>query len=86
MSLFIIKLKFVIRAIGAAGVASIATYGEFIYDDNTSPKSEIFTYYNLNNTTFDTTTENVLDIQVKFGSADGSNKSRSELFTIHKAY
>lgn len=84
--IFTLKLKFVIRAIGAAGVASIATYAEFMYNDNASNKSEAYVYYNENATTFDTTTANVLDLQVKFGSTSGSNKSRSELFTIHKAY
>lgn len=83
---FTLKMKFVIRAIGAAGVASIATYSEFMYNDNATNKSETFVFYNENASTFDTTTANVLDIQVKYSSANGSNKSRSELFTIHKAY
>lgn len=83
---FTLKLKFVIRAIGAAGVASIATYAEFMYNDNASAKSETFVYYNENTTTFDTTTANVLDLKVKYGSANGSNKANSELFTLHKFY
>lgn len=83
---FTLKIKFVIRAIGAAGVASIATYGEFMYNDDASAKSETFVYYLENSTTFDTTTANVLGIKVKYDTANAANKSRSELFTLHKFY
>ena len=83
---FTLKIKFVVRAIGAAGVAQMATYAEFMYNDDASNKSETFVFYNENPTTFDTTTANVLDILVKYNSANAGNKSRSELFTIHKAY
>lgn len=83
---FTLKIKFVVRAIGAAGVAQMATYAEFMYNDDASNKSETFVFYNENPTTFDTTTANVLDIRVKYNSANAGNKSRSELFTIHKAY
>ena len=83
---FTLKIKFVVRAIGAAGVAQMATYAEFMYNDDASNKSETFVFYNENPTTFDTTTANVLDILVKYNSANAGNKSRSDLFTIHKAY
>ena len=83
---FTLKLKFVIRAIGAAGVASIATYAEFMYNDNAANKSETFVFYNENNTTFNTTTANVLDVQAVFSSSSATNQIRSELFTLHKFY
>jgi hypothetical protein len=81
-----LKIKFVVRAIGAAGVASIATYMEFMYNDNASNKSETFVFYNENNTTFNTTTANVLNITVEYDTANAGNKARSELFTLHKFY
>jgi hypothetical protein len=83
---FTLKSKFVIRAIGAAGVASIATYTEFMYNDNAANKSETFVFYAENGVTFDTTTTNVLDIDIKFSSANAGNQCRSELFTLHKVY
>lgn len=83
---FTLKVKFVIRAIGAAGVASIATYFELIYNDDSVNLSEVVVDYNENATTFDTTVLNVLDIHVYYGTSSGSNKCRSELFTLHKVF
>jgi len=57
-----------------------------MYNDDASNKSETFVFYVENSSTFNTTTANVIDIQVKYNSANAGNKSRSELFTIHKAY
>ena len=53
-------INFVVRSIGVAGVASIATSGRFFYSKNSNSTPEMIGFYNLNNTTFDTTISNTL--------------------------
>lgn len=80
------SVYFTIRSIGAAGVASISTHGNFqvVKASNGSVFGEAF--QTLNNTTFDTTTPNTLDITVQFSSSDPLNNIYSDLFVLNKIF
>jgi len=80
-------IDFSINAIGGAGVAEIATAGtiQFRTDSAGNVVTEIFS--NINNTTFDTTTTNTLEIIAEWGSSPSAGDSiYSILFTLLKVY
>lgn len=80
-------LDFSINAIGAAGVAEIATAGTITFRTNSSGDviSEIFS--NINNTTFDTTVLNNLVIEAEWGNSPSAADSiYSILFSLLKVY
>lgn len=80
-------LNFSINEIGGAGTASITTVGTFQYRKNASDTfvSEIFSY--VNNTTFDTTIDNSLDIRAVWsGGATDAASIYSDIFTLKKTY
>lgn len=79
-----IQSHFTIRAIGAAGVASILTNGQFGYNDGTAIKGADFS--SLNNTTFDTTISNTLSITATWGAANVLNSFVSCEFVLSKTY
>ena len=81
-----IEVDFTIRAIGGAGVASIISSGVFTYMKNASNAFEGDTFSVVNNTTFNTTVSNTLDVTVKWGTASASNIINSDLFTLTKTY
>lgn len=80
------SVYFTIRSIGAAGLASISTHGNFqvVKASNGSVFGEAF--QTLNNTTFDTTITNTLDITVQFSSPDPSDYVYSDLFVLNKIF
>lgn len=63
-------VDFTIRAIGAAGVAEIASIGEFRYLKTNNGSVQGFGFNTVNNTTFDTTIPNTLDITAEWGSTN----------------
>lgn len=77
---------FTIRSIGPAGVASISTHGNFqvVKASNGTVFGEAF--YTLNNTDFDTTISNTLDITAQFSSNDPLNYIYSDLFVLNKTF
>jgi len=80
-------IDFSINAIGGAGVAEIATAGTITFrtDSAGNVVTEIFS--NINNTTFDTTTTNTLEIIAEWGSSPSAADSiYSILFTLLKVY
>lgn len=79
-----IQSHFTIRAIGAAGVATILTNGQFGYNDGTAIKGADFS--SLNNTTFDTTISNTLSITATWGAANVLNSFVSCEFVLSKTY
>ena len=81
-----LEVSFTIRQIGAAGVASIATHGDFLYLRNSSSSFEGFTFSTINNTTFSTTISNTLDITGQWSTLDPANVLYSEIFTLSKIY
>lgn len=81
-----LEVRFTIRAIGAAGVASISCFGQFTYSKNASNAFEGADFSILNNTTFDTTISNTLDITGQWGSSNATNSIYSENFILTKLY
>jgi hypothetical protein len=83
---WILQATFVIRSIGAAGVAAIYTNGFFEYLKNASSNLEFFNASSLNNTTFDTTIANTLDITAEWSVASPNNSITTENFNLYKIY
>ncbi len=80
-------LNFSINEIGSSGTAEIRTVGTFQYrkDASNAFVSEIFSY--VNNTTFDTTIDNSLDIRAVWsGGATDAASIYSDIFTLKKTY
>ena len=83
---WMLSVNFTIRAIGAAGVASIATIAQFHILKAASGTQEGFAWNVVNNTTFNTTQSNTLDIQAKFSSSSANNSIYSDIFVLNKIY
>jgi len=83
---FDLQLTFTVRTLGAAGVASIATSGQFTYSKNASNAFEGVDFLSINNTTFDTTIGNTLDITAEWGTASVTNSIATEVFVLNKIY
>lgn len=81
-----LSVDFTIRAIGAAGVASIISIGRFNYTKINNGAVQGFGIDTLNNTTFDTTINNTLDITAQWGSNNAGNSIHSDVFTLNKVY
>lgn len=83
---FGLSLNFTIRQIGGPGVASIISSGEFHYTKTSNGAVEGFSFNTINNTTFDTTISNTLDVTVEWGSTDSTNAIYSDIFILNKVY
>ena len=79
-------VTFVIRAIGGAGVADLKTHFVFSYEENSNDKFSSKAVDTDNNTTFDTTISNILDITVTWGSASVLNQINSTVFNLNKMF
>ena len=84
--IFSLNIDFTIRQIGAAGVASIVSLGAFHYTKTSNGTIEGFAFNTVNNTTFDTTISNTLDITAQWGSTNDGNNIYSDIFTLNKTY
>jgi hypothetical protein len=81
-----IELDFTIRQIGGTGVAEIITMGEINYVQNSGTSFEGYNFCNVNNTTFDTTIINTLDITWEWKTASASNSVLSDIVNLRKTY
>lgn len=81
-----LSIDFTIRQIGAAGVASISSFGRFTYAKTNNASLEGFGMNTINSTTFDTTVSNTLDITVQWGSDDPDNSIYTDVFVLNKTY
>lgn len=81
-----LSVNFTIRALGAAGVASIVSLGRFGYNKTVNGTTEGFAFNTVNNTTFDTTVSNTLDMTLEFNTASGTNNAYSDIFVLNKIY
>ena len=81
-----LEVFFTVRTIGAAGVASIATGGAFMYTKNASNNFEGINFSTENTTTFDTTISNTLSITAQWDTANAGDSIYSEIFTLNKTY
>jgi|694.fasta_scaffold00340_84 hypothetical protein len=78
-------IYYTIRNIGGIGVASIISNGNFVHVRNNTGV-EIFGFNTINNTTFDTTIINALDITAQWQTASPSNSINSDYFVLNKVY
>jgi hypothetical protein len=83
---FSLNVDFTVRALGGPGIASIVTLGTFHYTKTSNGVTEGFAFNNINNTTFDTTVANALDITVQWGAASTGNNIYSDIFILNKTY
>ena len=81
-----LNVDFTIRQIGTAGVASIVSLGSFHYTKTNNASVQGFGFNVVNNTTFNTTISNTLDITVQWGSASTGNNIYSDIFILNKIY
>ena len=85
-NVFSFNVDFTIRQLGAAGTASIVSLGSFHYKKTVNGVVEGFAFNVINNTTFDTTISNTLDVTVQWGSANATNSIYSDIFILNKTY
>lgn len=84
--IFSLNVDFTIRALGTTGAASIVSLGTFHYVKTSNGATEGFAFNIVNNTTFDTTISNTLDITIEWGAADLGNNIYSDIFILNKTY
>jgi hypothetical protein len=84
--IFKLEITFTIRNIGGPGVASIISFGSFQTIKKNSANIDGFGFELENNTTFDTTISNTLDITVKWGSNNVNNSIKSRTLVLNKIY
>jgi hypothetical protein len=84
--IFSLNIDFTIRQIGGAGVASIVSLGTFHYTKINNASTQGFGFNVINNTTFNTTVNNTLDVTVQWGSTNAGNSIYSDLFILNKTY
>jgi hypothetical protein len=84
--IFTLNIDFTIRALGGTGVASIASLGSFHYVKTSNGAVEGFGFNTVNNTTFDTTINNTLDVTVQWGSTNAGNSIYSDIFILNKTF
>lgn len=81
-----LSVNFTVRAIGAAGTAELVTLAQFHILKVASGTQEGFAWNSVNNTTFDTTIGNTLDIVAKWSSNSALNSIYSDIFVLNKIY
>jgi len=81
-----LNITFTIRAIGAAGVAAIATNGTFLFTHGGGNSVEANKVNTLNSTTFDTTASNTLNITLQWGSTNATNTIHADQCILQKIY
>jgi hypothetical protein len=85
-SIFLLTLNFTIRAIGAAGVASIVSFGTFYDIKQSNSQQQGFSFTSTNSTTFDTTIANTLNVTAQWGAASTSNSIHPDIFVLNKTF
>jgi hypothetical protein len=83
---FKLEVFFTVRALGAAGVASIATGGSFFYTADASTTMQGANYSSVLTSGFDTTISNTLDITAQWSSNNAANQIYSHIFTLTKTF
>lgn len=83
---WLLSINFTIRAIGAAGVASVVTLGNLHVLKASSGTQEGFGFNTVNSTTFDTTSGNTLDVTAQWNTGSTINKIYSDIFVLNKIY
>lgn len=83
---FQFDIQFTIRTLGTPGFASILTAGFFTYSKNASNAFEGADFTLTENTLFDTTVSQTLDIQAQWGGPNPANQIYVESFVLTKIF
>lgn len=81
-----LNMYFTIRALGGQLVAKIMSGGIFSYTKNASDSFQGTNFTSLNDTTFDTTILNSLNVQGVWSAANAANSIYSEICILNKLY
>lgn len=81
-----LEIHFTIRSIGGPGVASLLSSGTFTFSKDASNSFEGGDFSTLNNTTFDTTITNTLNITAQWSIADPGDSIYTQYFTLSKIF
>lgn len=81
-----IEVDFVVRVIGSAGTAAILSNGQFVYIRNSNLNYDGVGFDTLENTNFDTTVNNQLEITAQWGSTNATNSILSDIFVLLKTF
>ena len=86
-SVFQLSVLFQIRAIGGAGVADIISDADLTYNQSGAGGSFVGEQsLSQNNTTFDTTLANVLDVTAQFSSTSANNNMTTRVSKLQKTF
>lgn len=83
---WLLYINFTVRQIGISNLASLITVGTFYDIKKSNGQQQSFSFEYLNNTTFDTTVPNTLDVTAQWGSASSSNSIYSNIFNLQKIF
>jgi hypothetical protein len=83
---WLLTFYFTIRNIGGVTVASISSGGLFSYIRNSGTQLEGYVLSTINNTTFDTTINNTLNVTIEWNTNNGGNSIVTRNFTLTKIY
>ena len=81
-----IHINFTVRAIGAPGTASIITSGRLFYNKASNNTPENIGFETIENTNFDTTVDNTLDVTAEWGTASLTNSIDTHLFNLYRLF
>ena len=81
-----LEVNFTIRKVGVGGVASIVSGGLFSYVKNAGTNFEGTNFSIINNSTFDTTILNTLDVTAQWNTTNVGNTIFSESFVLNKIF
>lgn len=80
------EVWFTIRSLGIATVGAIVSGGVFNYIKNSGLNFEGANFVSVNNTTFDTTILNTLNITAEWNTNNAGNSIYSDIFILNKTY
>ena len=83
---WILQVDFTIRSLGGPGIASVVSVGKLTYVKNASTNYEGTDFSTVENSLFNTTVLNTLDVTVQYNSTSLINNMYSELMTLTKTY
>ena len=83
---FELPIRFVVRSVGGAGVASLMTSGSFHYTKTANNSPEVISFESLNNTTFDTTVDSTLNVTAEWGAASTNNSIDTHVLTLQRIF
>jgi hypothetical protein len=83
---FDMELTFIVRAVGAAGVAKLLTVGTFSYSKSSNNLSEVFHFDSLEEANFDTTIATTLDVTAQWLTPGATNQLFTQSLNLYKIW